>query len=230
MINTVQNKNQINFGMKIKISNKAFDKIDMFDLMEADKYVSGNGNIHHAIFSHEGISTNASICTMGFVKPKEHFDGWFFHANPGDKVETLNEQITGAVKWLKKTCRLEEIEAFVTGANHFDEESMFKCKKILEILDDNKVDFSAIAGQKTVESLLVPKSKMEMYANGIKNECVLGYDKLDQKAFIEKKEHKIFEDPYLAKYFKKFKKTAEQKLEPYFSIRKIRTEDTITFE
>lgn len=147
MFNNLQNTN---FGIKIIVSDLAYEKKPFSKLIEENKYINSPLTMQGAKFlGDEGFTDGAIICTAGFLKAKDGDEFFMFHLNPDNSENSWEKIKTGFLNAEKRLscCGAKGLEGFLIGADSSDKYGMGKADYIIDFFQKTRVKFSALIGQ-----------------------------------------------------------------------------------
>lgn len=204
-----------NFGTKIILSRSEYLKRPIDKLYKPRTGVGYPWTMKEAKFLEEGVSGGAEACTMGVLKAKGGKKGYLFHSTPENSFDEVKEAIIKAIKKLRP--KGQEIEGFLTGGNACAKKSPVQYTKLMELLDELKVSYTAILGQKTPIVLNNSNPTVDMYMSVPKDEYVLRVNDYCKPGDISLKSTGS-------------KDGDRAKLREYFDVAKIRDEDVLELE
>lgn len=143
----IPNQNPPNFKAKIKFAKSCYGVLPANKMFAKDSYVGFPWQIENSKIVSEGYSDCASVCTIGFIKPKDGDKGYLFHLipmyNPFEKIE---KQLSAVIENFQK--QKGAVEAILSGASIHSETSMKQAENLMKLFDNLGVEYSAFLGQK----------------------------------------------------------------------------------
>lgn len=170
------NPNTPNFKGNIIFSRKAYSQLPIDELFAKNKCVDSPWLITDSKMLDEGFTDGASVCTMGFIKPKGGKEGYLFHcipsSNPFDKIK---EAIVPVIQKFQEGGQI--VEGILVGANFSNKDSFWKAERFMELFDGFNIKYSAFLGQLPVENqsprFMNENPRMDMFVSVPRDEYIL---------------------------------------------------------
>jgi hypothetical protein len=166
-----------NFKAKIRFSQGAYNKLDLRTMAKEGRYIGSPWLMEDSKILKEGFSNEASICTIGFIKPQGAQEGYLFHSfprsNPFDKVKEI---IIPVIRKFRETGN--PLEGILVGANFEHKKSLEQAKNFMGLFDEFGVQYSAFLAQRPYENpfnyrLRTDYPRVDMFVSAPKDEYII---------------------------------------------------------
>lgn len=173
------------FQSKIHVSNSEYNELNLKEKSRKKFCVDDPWSIYEAkYFDSWGFSDKASCCTIGVIKSNKKDKFFMFHLAPYCLGTEATDKIQEVINTFKKD-QGAKITAFLTGGSEKLKSSKAAYEKIMSILDNSNVEYSAILGRKS-KNLAFEDGGEDLYFSLPKDEFILKCTGCNKKIQSEK--------------------------------------------